>query len=370
MLLSNKILRIAKTVAPKVGLVLVALVVAFAVWRMWFRKEHYSKFKARQWNWTANKYKCASGWKDTGKDKPDDSKGPYLGTSWQGDRSSRHCEQIKSTRFSDMIWDEDKFVCPPGYQETGKSGERACIKKDYDDVDAGCSKDYPVRGQLTNTKGKCCVAKYSQRCKGEKTSESVAKSGCPSEFPVRGKKDSNKDRCCKGAYSDICEGAAPAWSESGSHAKYPYWGWGANKGLRCKYDNNTGCETRWEGGKLKDKKPEKKKTGEYCTGGDQCQSGLCSATKKCYDKPDQGSKRNLNTGEYCTGGNQCKSGLCGSNKRCYDKPTAPTPAATVDILRVYPHWGLKGTKNEGLRCKFNNNTGCTTKWVGGKLVEA
>lgn len=36
----------------------------------------------------------------------------------------------------------------------------------------------------------------------------------------------------------------------------------------------------------------------------------------------------------------------------------------------YPFWGRRGTKNEGLRCKFGNNTGCTTKWVGGKLVEA
>ena len=140
-------------------------------------------------------------------------------------------------------------------------------------------------------------------------------------------------------------------SDAGVNAKYPYWGWGANKGLRCKNKDNTGCETKWEGGKLKDKNPAKKKDGEYCTGGNQCESGNCSATKKCVaavkDSKYWGSKDT-----WAPGG-----GL-----------VAPSPAATTDVLRVYPHWGWGA--NKGLRCKFANNTGCSTKWVGGKLVEA
>jgi hypothetical protein len=32
--------------------------------------------------------------------------------------------------------------------------------------------------------------------------------------------------------------------------RYPYWGWGANAGLRCRNPDNTGCNTRWVKGKL------------------------------------------------------------------------------------------------------------------------
>ena len=35
----------------------------------------------------------------------------------------------------------------------------------------------------------------------------------------------------------------------------------------------------------------------------------------------------------------------------------------------YPHWGWRGTKNEGLRCKNNDTTGCTTGWVNGVLTD-
>jgi len=34
----------------------------------------------------------------------------------------------------------------------------------------------------------------------------------------------------------------------------------------------------------------------------------------------------------------------------------------------YPYWGWKGTRNEGLRCMNRDNTGCNTRWKGGKLV--
>ncbi len=31
---------------------------------------------------------------------------------------------------------------------------------------------------------------------------------------------------------------------------FPYWGWGPHEGLRCKYNDNTGCNTYWKNGKL------------------------------------------------------------------------------------------------------------------------
>ena len=31
---------------------------------------------------------------------------------------------------------------------------------------------------------------------------------------------------------------------------FPYWGWGVHEGLRCKYNDNTGCNTAWRDGKL------------------------------------------------------------------------------------------------------------------------
>jgi hypothetical protein len=36
--------------------------------------------------------------------------------------------------------------------------------------------------------------------------------------------------------------------------KYPYWGWGPHEGLRCQFNNNTGCNTYWKDGKLYEKK--------------------------------------------------------------------------------------------------------------------
>lgn len=37
-------------------------------------------------------------------------------------------------------------------------------------------------------------------------------------------------------------------------SQFPHWGWGPNAGLRCKNDNNTGCDTVWHNGKLYIKK--------------------------------------------------------------------------------------------------------------------
>lgn len=36
--------------------------------------------------------------------------------------------------------------------------------------------------------------------------------------------------------------------------KFPHWGWGGHKGLRCQFNNNTGCNTYYRGdGKLYEK---------------------------------------------------------------------------------------------------------------------
>lgn len=76
---------------------------------------------------------------------------------------------------------------------------------------------------------------------------------------------------------------------------FPHWGWGKHAGLRCRNPDNTGCETKYVGGKLLD-------------------------TKK------------------------------------------------ITLADKYPFWGW--SQHAGLRCKNNDNTGCNTKYVGGKLVEA
>ena len=385
-MLSNKVLRIARAAAPTVGLALVALIVAFAVWRMWFRKERYSQFQARQWKWNSDgtgAYKCPSGWKDTGLDSPPPT---TKDGTWQGgDKSARHCRQAKNTAFSGTIWDDDKgeSVCPTGFEATGKSGERACKKKDYEGVDAGCNKDYPIRGQRTGYEGRCCRDKFSRVCEGKTSMEASGESNCPWDYPYKGTRDFNMGKCCKGGSSTKCQGAAPTGPVSAISRKYPYWGWAGtkNEGLRCKYSNNTGCDTKWEGSLMKDAKTTsnpapssaKKKDGESCSGGNQCQSGLCSKEKRCYSIgcPKTGATVWHAKTRKCLW-------PCGSGKERNDKgecaanvaKTTPTPAATTDIMRVYPHWGWAKTKTEGLRCKFGHNTGCTTKWVGGKLVEA
>ena len=30
------------------------------------------------------------------------------------------------------------------------------------------------------------------------------------------------------------------------YKKFPYWGWGKHEGLRCQYNNNTGCNTYYD----------------------------------------------------------------------------------------------------------------------------
>lgn len=48
----------------------------------------------------------------------------------------------------------------------------------------------------------------------------------------------------------LTEAQQKAWRAWVIGAKYPHWGWGANNSLRCKYNNNTGCDTMWSNGEL------------------------------------------------------------------------------------------------------------------------
>ena len=221
MKLSNKALRAAKIAAPIVAIVALAI----AAW-MWFRrsgkKERYSQFQARQWVWDSpwdgihGAYKCVSGWKDTGLDSPPPA---AKDGTWQGgDKSARHCRQAKNTAFSGTIWDDDKgeSVCPTGFKATGKTGERACKKKDYEGVDAGCNKDYPIRGQRTGFEGKCCRDKFSRVCRGKTTIEASIESGCPWDYPYKGTRDFNMGKCCKGGSSKRCKDDSSGSPPSGS----------------------------------------------------------------------------------------------------------------------------------------------------------
>jgi hypothetical protein len=93
--------------------------------------------------------------------------------------------------------------------------------------------------------------------------------------------------------------------------KYPYWGWDQHAGLRCKNNNNSGCTTAY-----------------------------------------------------------------GKNGQLVDaeQPPAPAPAPRppprppTALERKYPYWGWD--QHAGLRCKNNDNTGCTTGYdAKGQLVD-
>ena len=85
--------------------------------------------------------------------------------------------------------------------------------------------------------------------------------------------------------------------------KYKYWGWGGNEGLRCLYNDNTGCNTVWVDGQLV----------------------------------------------------------------AISDADAARKAADEALMRKYPYWGWDA--NEGVRCLNKDNTGCNTHWENGRLVE-
>ena len=78
--------------------------------------------------------------------------------------------------------------------------------------------------------------------------------------------------------------------------KYKFWGWGGNEGLRCLYNDNTGCNTTWVNGRL-----------------------------------------------------------------------VEISDADAALKSKYRFWGWDA--NAGLRCLNRDNTGCNTHYEGGRLVE-
>jgi hypothetical protein len=211
--------------AMKVAAPFVALAALAAVfaWRTWFRKERFSKFSSRIWSPDQNKYVCPRGWKETKKGKKTPG-GPNVGT-WEPN-TDRFCEKNKYSAFSDMVWDDKKgSVCPKGYTRNGKEdskSDRACKRKEGD--------------------------KFFEGGKNEKAS--TAEEGCTDpNFPVKGKRPDREGQCCQAKYSRRCAGSAP----SGGGGSAPSGG--------------------------------KKADWDYCTEGDQCQSGNCDGSKNvCVPK--------------------------------------------------------------------------------------
>ena len=64
-------------------------------------------------------------------------------------------------------------------------------------------------------------------------------------------------------------------------------------------------------------------------------------------------------------GDQCYRGPCDNSPAPAPKPPAPKPPTALE--RKYPYWGWGG--NAGLRCKKNDNTGCTTAYKDGQLID-
>ena len=75
-------------------------------------------------------------------------------------------------------------------------------------------------------------------------------------------------------------------------------------------------------------------------------------------------------------GDQCYRGPCDNSPTPAPKPPAPKPPAPkpkpprppTALERKYPYWGWN--EFAGLRCKNNNNSGCTTAYKDGQLVDA
>ena len=70
-------------------------------------------------------------------------------------------------------------------------------------------------------------------------------------------------------------------------------------------------------------------------------------------------------------GDQCYRGPCDNSPTPAPKPPAPKPKPPrppTALERKYPYWGWN--EFAGLRCKNNNNSGCTTAYKDGQLVDA
>ena len=197
--------------------------------------------------------------------------------------------------------------CPSGTVEiTAGSRKGVCIKKEFAGRPSSSSGSSPSRSGNTGSK---FVGKSNGRCPSGTTEITAgSRKGQCIKNEARENIESNRKNvgsiyrkkeaasCPKGTTLITSGSKKGMCIDEGKvvNREYSFWGWGPNAGLRCKNSNNTGCETKWVGGKLVD-------------------------TKK--------------------------------------KP----------VLKKYSYWGWG--KNAGLLCSNPNNTGCETKWSGGKLVE-
>jgi len=206
--------------------------------------------------------------------------------------------RMSGSKFSSKV----NGQCPNGFSEiTAGSRKGMCIKWEY----AG----KPSGSRSSGSSGSKFTSKIDGRCPSGTTEITAgSRKGQCIKNEARENIESNRKNvgsiyrkkeaasCPKGTTLVKSGSKKGMCIDEGKvvNREYKFWGWGANQGLRCKNSNNTGCETKWVGGKLVD------------------------------------TKKN-------------------------------------PIVKKYSYWGWG--KNEGLLCSNPNNTGCETKWSGGKLVE-
>ena len=149
--------------------------------------------------------------------------------------------------------------------------------------------------------------------------------------------------------------------------KYPYWGWDQHAGLRCKNNNNSGCTTAYD------------KNGQLV----DAEQPPAPAPKPQPPRPPTALERKYPYwGWDQHAGLRCKNNNNSGCTTAYDKngqlvdaeqPPAPAPKPQpprppTALERKYPYWGWD--QHAGLRCKNNNNTGCTTAYdKNGQLID-
>jgi len=323
--------------------------------------------------------------------------------------------RMSGSKFSSKV----NGQCPNGFSEiTAGSRKGMCIKWEYagkpsgsggssrpsgssgskftSKIDGRCP---PGTSEITagGRKGQCFIGGSSSGGSGNTGSKFVGKSNgkCPSgttEITA----GSRKGQCIKNAAKENIEynkknvGSIYKARESASCPKgmtlvksgpkkgmcidegkvltrdgYRYWGWGPNAGLRCKNPDNTGCETKWVGGKLVDTKKQPKKPDFYWGWGPhagmKCKNPNntgCDTTFGRGSAPKPAPKPTPNytplskpsdfkyPGKGKTEGLMCKNPdgtVCDASSRYNKNP--------------WPYWGWG--VHAGMKCKNSNNTGCS-----------
>jgi hypothetical protein len=118
------------------------------------------------------------------------------------------------------------------------------------------------------------------------------------------------------------------------YREYKFWGWGANAGLRCKNSNNTGCNTKWSGGKLVKTNP--------------------APASKPAPKPRPGPSSTplSNPSDFKYPGKGKTEGLM-----CKNQDGTVCDVSSRYNRNQWPYWGWG--VHAGMKCKNSNNTGCS-----------